>query len=96
MLADTLHTWVSTIWFFVCTTTESGKDWSRGFSKLLDAIANSFKIATFKKPYIKSQKQTINGELRRLLLKKEINRILDKISKSGYESLNEKEKGNPI
>ena len=70
---------------------KSGKDWSRGFSRLLDALANSFKMQPLKTVH-KKPKTDDEWRTEKASSQKEINRILDKISKSGYESLNEKEK----
>ena len=70
---------------------KSGKDWSRGFSRLLDALANSFKMQPLKTVH-KKPKTDDEWRTEKDSSQKEINRILDKISKSVYESLNEKEK----
>ena len=68
-----------------------GKDWSRSFSRLLDVLVNSFKkqplTTVHKKPKTDDQWRAEKASSQN-----EINRILDKISKSGYESLNKKEK----
>ena len=70
---------------------KDGKDWSRNFSRLMDALANSFKKQPLKTVHRKPKTDDQwRGE--KALSQKEINRILDKISKSGYDSLNEKEK----
>ena len=70
---------------------KDGKDWSRNFSRLMDALANSFKKQPLKTVH---RKPKTDDEWReeKALSQNEINRILDKISKSGYDSLNEKEK----
>ena len=70
---------------------KAGKDWSRNFSKLMDALANSFKKQPLKTVHRKP-KTDDQWRDEKVLSQKEINRILDKISKSGYDSLNEKEK----
>ena len=70
---------------------KSGKDWSRGFSRLLDILANNFKMQPLKTVH-KKPKTDDEWRTEKASSQKEINRILDKISKSGYESLNEKEK----
>ena len=68
-----------------------GQDWSKSFSSLLDALANSFKNQSLKTVH-KKPKTDDQWRAEKVSSQKEINRILDKISKSGYESLNEKEK----
>lgn len=70
---------------------KDGKDWSRNFSRLMDALANSFKKQPLKTVHRKPKTDDQWRE-EKALSQKEINRILDKISKSGYDSLNEKEK----
>ena len=70
---------------------KSGQDWSRSFSSLLDTLANSFKKQPLKTVH-KKPKTDDQWRTEKVSSQKEINRILDKISKSGYESLNEKEK----
>ena len=71
---------------------KGGKDWSRGFNRLMDILANNFKNQSLKKAHIKKSKTDDQWRTEKVLSQKEINRILDKISKSGYESLNKKEK----
>lgn len=70
-----------------------GKDISRGFDRMMDGIASWFKPGkkrmkvTYKRPAddIEYNKQKADEQ-------KEIDRILDKISKGGYDSLTAKEK----
>ena len=57
----------------------------------MDALANSFKKQPLKTVYRKP-KTDDQWRKEKALSQNEINRILDKISKSGYDSLNEKEK----
>ena len=69
-----------------------GKDISTGFGKFMDALASVFKPrkkikVTYKKPvddYTYNAQKAANQE--------EVDRILDKIAKSGYDSLSKKEK----
>lgn len=70
---------------------KGGKDWSRSFSRLMDELTNSFKKQPLKTVH-KNPKTDDQWRAEKASSQNEINRILDKISKSGYESLNEKEK----
>ncbi|NOY38488.1 MAG: rhomboid family intramembrane serine protease [Chlorobi bacterium] len=70
-----------------------GKDMSRSFNRLLDTMASWFKPRktkmkiTYKRPLtdLEYNKKKVENQA-------EINRILDKISKGGYESLSKAEK----
>ena len=76
----------------------NGTDIGVGFSKLIDGIANLFKKSEKKAPLktvyrknsntAKSSKAAYEKESHQ----KKIDAILDKISKSGYESLSKSEK----
>lgn len=76
-----------------------GTDIGSGFSKFLDAFANLFK-KTEKKASMKTvyKNQTVNNQSKakadydKKTHQKKIDAILDKISKSGYESLSQTEK----
>ncbi|MET6990249.1 rhomboid family intramembrane serine protease [Sediminicola arcticus] len=73
-----------------------GKDIGEGFSKLLDSMSNLFKKsknAPMKTVYRKA-KATVNGTVDhdKESRQRKIDTILDKISKSGYESLSKSEK----
>ena len=79
-------------WFYIYQL-RRGKDWGAGLVNLIDKIPNIFKSdnnmkVTYKKPprddYEYNRQQNVKQD--------EINRILDKIAKSGYESLTKKEK----
>lgn len=78
--------------YFYTTQLKKGNDISSGFSKTLDGFASWFKPKkNLKVSYRRSEddkdyKQRKNGE------QKDIDKILEKISKSGYESLSKKEK----
>ena len=92
MQEDILHTSAGRFYgFLYIQQLKGGKDWSKGFSKLLDALANSFKKQPLKTVH-KKPKTDDQWRADKASSQNEINRILDKISKSGYESLNEKEK----
>ena len=68
-----------------------GKDWSRSFSRLMNELANIFKKQPLKTVHRKT-KTDDQWRAEKASSQNEINKILDKISKSGYESLNKKEK----
>lgn len=77
----------------------NGTDIGAGFSRLLDSIANMFKKtekrAPMKTVYRKRQNTagaTSNVDYDKKTKQKKIDAILDKISKSGYESLSKTEK----
>lgn len=75
-----------------------GNDIGKGFEKLMDRVATLFK--TSKKSPLKTvhkrKSNTVAGhtksEFKEFTKQKQIDLILDKISKSGYESLTEEEK----
>lgn len=74
-----------------------GKDIGEGFSKLMDGIANLFKRTEKKAPLKTVYRKKKTGTNTKVDYKKEshqrkIDTILDKISKSGYESLSKEEK----
>lgn len=79
--------------FLYVTQLKGGKDWSIGFSRLLDYLTNTF---TQRKSPLKTvhkrAKTDDQWREKKANNQAEINKILDKISKSGYESLNESEK----
>ncbi len=79
-------------WLFISQLAK-GKDLSNGFMKFFDKIIKLFK--TKQKIYV-SHKQPPRDDREYNKQKnqnqKEINRILEKISKTGYDSLNSKEK----
>ena len=73
-----------------------GKDIGEGFSKFLDGLANMFKRKEKKAPlrtvYRKSSKTQDKKDFDKEAKQRKIDGILDKISKSGYESLSKAEK----
>lgn len=76
-----------------------GNDIGSGFSKLLDSLANMFKKSERKAPmktvYKNKRKHTTGGSSKDYdaqSKQKKVDAILDKISKSGYESLSKAEK----
>ena len=79
-------------WFYIYQL-RRGKDWGAGLVKLIEKIPHLFQSenhmkVTYRKPprddYEYNRQQNIKQD--------EINRILDKIAKSGYESLTKHEK----
>ena len=78
--------------FLYINQLKKGKDWSNWFNRIFDYLTTFLfyqRIAKNKKSRFKSDYKW-NKE--KDLSKNEIDKILDKISKSGYESLNKKEK----
>ena len=79
--------------FFFAYNYKRGKDISRGFDRLMDGMATWFKPrkekmkVTYKRP---SDDMEYNKQKREE--QKEIDKILDKISKAGYDSLSAREK----
>ncbi len=71
-----------------------GKDWGAGLVKLIDRVAEMFKPKEKMKVTYKQKPPKDDYEYNRQksLHQEEINRILDKIAKSGYESLTKREK----
>ncbi|UGS21748.1 rhomboid family intramembrane serine protease [Flavobacterium cyclinae] len=74
---------------------KSGIDLSNGISKVLDFFVNLFKPKThtpFKKVHRNTTKKGVNSFSEKNVTQKQIDDILDKISKSGYDSLTKEEK----
>ena len=75
---------------------QSGTDITKPFSALLDAFANLLKKkkkTPFKKVHRNTTKNVVNSsESKKDFTQKQIDDILDKISKSGYDSLTKEEK----
>ncbi len=73
-----------------------GRDIGEGFSKLVDGIANLFKKTEKKAPmktvYKSTKTKTSDKSYKKESHQRQIDAILDKISKSGYESLSKAEK----
>lgn len=74
----------------------NGKDIGSGFTKLRDAIAQLFKPKEKKAPlktvYKKNTQRNSGTDYDKEARQRKIDTILDKISKSGYESLSKEEK----
>ncbi|MFD0964026.1 rhomboid family intramembrane serine protease [Pseudofulvibacter geojedonensis] len=74
---------------------KQGKDIGKGFEKIMDSIASWFKPKPAKmKTVHRSQKRTNDKTIfqKQRIKQEKIDAILDKISKSGYESLSKEEK----
>lgn len=75
---------------------QTGKDITKPFSALLDTFANLFKPkkkTPFKKVHRNATKNVVNSSVsNKDFAQKQIDDILDKISKSGYDSLTKEEK----
>ena len=75
---------------------QSGTDLTKPFSMFLNAIENLFqpkKKTPFKKVHRNTMKNVVNSsESKKDFTQKQIDDILDKISKSGYDSLTKEEK----
>lgn len=84
--------------YFYATQLIKGNDIGKGFEKLMDRVANLFKgeKKSRLKTVHKRKSNTVAGhnksEFKEFSKQKQIDLILDKISKSGYESLTEEEK----
>ena len=74
---------------------QTGNDITNPFSALLDTFANLFKPkkkTPFKKVHRNTTKKVVNSFTEKDITQKQIDDILDKISKSGYDSLTKEEK----
>lgn len=71
---------------------KQGKDWTSGFSKFMDNIANWFKPKPKIKKVYSNTTSDRNFKERQVHNQQRMDEILDKISRSGYESLSKEEK----
>nr|WP_321243775.1 rhomboid family intramembrane serine protease [uncultured Psychroserpens sp.] len=90
------HLGGSLLGYLYATQLVKGKDIGSGFEKIMDSIANLFNKKSPLKTVHRNKKNTIAGhnkqEFNEFNNQKKIDLILDKISKSGYESLTKEEK----
>ena len=90
------HLGGSLIGYFYATQLLKGNDIGSGFGKFMDRIANMFSKKSPLKTVHRNKKKTFAGhnkvEFNEFNSQKKIDLILDKISKSGYESLTKEEK----
>ena len=71
---------------------QKGNDFSIGFSNFLERLVNTFKNKSKLKTVHKRAKTDYEFNKEKSAQQKEIDKILEKISKSGYESLSKEEK----
>ncbi|AEV32144.1 putative membrane protein [Owenweeksia hongkongensis DSM 17368] len=71
---------------------KNGKDWTEGFSKFMDNIANWFKPKPKMKTVYTNTSKKANYREKQVHNQQRMDEILDKISRSGYESLSKEEK----
>lgn len=74
------------------TQYKKGKDFTVGFGKMLDYTGSLFRRRKLKVTYSKAPSDDYEYNKRKVVNQKEIDRILDKISKGGYDSLSKDEK----
>jgi membrane associated rhomboid family serine protease len=90
------HLGGSLLGYLYATQLLKGKDIGEGFGKLMDRLANMFKPKSTLKTVHKNKKKPFVGhnknEFNEFTNQKKVDLILDKISKSGYESLTKEEK----
>ena len=90
------HLGGSLLGYLYATQLVKGKDIGSGFEKIMDSIVNLFNKKSPLKTVHRNKKNTIAGhnkqEFNEFNNQKKIDLILDKISKSGYESLTKEEK----
>ncbi len=91
------HLGGSLLGYLYATQLIKGKDIGKGFGAFMDGVANWFKPkSTLKTVHRKQKKKSFAGhnksEFNEFNKQKRIDLILDKISKSGYESLTAEEK----
>lgn len=79
-------------WFYIFQL-RRGKDWGRGMVKILNNIPDLFtRKSNMKVTYKQPPRDDYEYNRQKNLKQEEMNRILDKIAKSGYESLTKEEK----
>ncbi|WP_299336811.1 rhomboid family intramembrane serine protease [uncultured Psychroserpens sp.] len=90
------HLGGSLLGYIYATQLLKGKDIGVGFGKFMDSIANLFKPKSTLKTVHKNKKKPFAGhnkeEFNEFNNQKKVDLILDKISKSGYDSLTKEEK----
>lgn len=81
--------------YIVIRQLKKGKDITAGFSRLMDNLANMFKAKPKVRKVYSNPKQTRTDDeynTKKVSSQQHMNEILDKISRSGYESLSKEEK----
>ena len=73
---------------------KKGNDWSTGINRFLDWIARLFKPSERSKMKVAYKRRVSDEEYNynKKITQQQVDSILDKISKSGYESLSKAEK----
>lgn len=80
--------------YVFCAQLKRGNDWSKGFNKFFSFFENLFKRKSHLKVAYKKKRRVSDEEYNATRVSKQnkVDAILDKISKSGYESLTKEEK----
>ena len=78
--------------YFYIKQLKKGRDYSKGFSNFIDRLLNTFKPKSKLKTVHKRSKSDYEFNSEKTAKQKEIDKILEKIAKSGYESLSKEEK----
>ena len=89
---DMAHLGGALMGFIFIKQLNSGTDLGRPFVDFIYGIPSLFKKQTKMKVTHRSSSKTKTGDKKGVVLQEEIDRILDKISKSGYPSLTKEEK----
>jgi len=78
---------------------QAGKDWSKGFNRIIDALVDAFKPGLQKPKFTRNTSSSGKTKNQKNISKKldtatqkKVDVILDKIALSGYDSLNSSEK----
>jgi membrane associated rhomboid family serine protease len=78
--------------FFFALQYRKGQDWTKMVTKLMDTVAKLFRSKQRIKVTYRAKHDDVEYNRQKNLKQEEINRVLDKISKSGYDSLTKEEK----
>ena len=78
--------------FFFALQYKKGHDWTKILTKIIDGMARLFRPNQRIKITYRSKNDDLDYNRQKNLKQEEINRVLDKISKSGYDSLTKEEK----
>lgn len=78
--------------YFYTSQLQKGKDVSKGFGKVLDGFAGWFKPKSKMKVAYRRGETDMQYNARKNYEQKDIDKILEKIAKTGYESLSKSEK----
>jgi membrane associated rhomboid family serine protease len=80
--------------FIFVSRYKAGRDWSKGFNKLFDVVRSPFRSRSAMTVIHNQRKRKTDEEfnMEKNKLRERVDEILDKISRSGYESLTKEEK----